>query len=379
MKGLFEYGNAVDRQHFVGREEEISRLSADFMFLTNTVVVAPQGWGKTSLVLQAARSACAKEPKLRFCHVDLSTVRDEERFLILLAQNVLRAVSDGIEDAVSNVKRHFSRIEPRIGFGNGSVSEITLDFDYGDVRTNRDLFIDFPYSVSRNSGLKIVVCIDEFHNVDSFSDAWNLLLMLQECWNLHKEVAYCLCGNGNAMMEKFVSTAKSFRMFGDRLDLRRISYMSMVRYIRERFADSGKYIDDEMAGLVIDTVDSNPFYVQQLAHFSWMNTSVVCSREVIMDTFCSIVDSMHLTFSTMTSGLTSQQLSFLHAVLAGEKVISSSEVLHRHGISSATSASRSKAAMLEKGIIHVYDERLCFSDPLYAFWLENRYFKHYKF
>jgi len=127
MKGLFEYGNAVDRQHFVGREEEISRLSADFMFLTNTVVVAPQGWGKTSLVLQAARSACAKEPKLRFCHVDLSTVRDEERFLILLAQNVLRAVSDGIEDAVSNVSV-ISR-----GLSQGSVS--------GTVRSVKSLLI----------------------------------------------------------------------------------------------------------------------------------------------------------------------------------------------------------------------------------------------
>lgn len=378
MERLFEYSKAVDNQYFVGRKEEIARLSADFMFLTNTVVVAPQGWGKTSLVRQAAKSACAKEPKLRFCHVDLSTVRDEDRFLVLLAQSVLRAVSDGIEDAVSNVKRHFSRIEPKISFGNGSVNEISLDFDHGDVRANRALFIDFPYSVSKNTGLKIVVCIDEFHNIDSFADPQNLLLLLQECWNLHKEVAYCLCGNGNAMMEKFVSTAKSFRMFGDRLDLRRISYMDLVRFIRERFADSGKYIDDEMAGLVIDVVDSNPFYVQQLAHFSWMNTSVVCSRDVIMEAFDSMISSMHMTFTTLTSGLTSQQLCFLHAVLAGERGISSSEVLHRHGISSATSASRSKAAMLEKGIIYLCDDRPCFSDPLYAFWLEHRYFKHYK-
>ena len=376
MEKLFEYSRYAENQYFVGRSEEISRLSTNFIFLTNTVVVAPHGWGKTSLVLQAAKVACAKEPKLRFCHVDLSVVRDEENLLTLLAQSVLRTVSTGIEDAVSNVKRYFARIEPKIGFGNGSVDDISLEFDHGDIRANRDLFIDFPSVVARNNGLRILVCIDEFHNIDTFTDPQNLLLRLQECWNLHKDVAYCLCGNGNAMMEKFVSNAKVFRMFGDRLDLGRISYMDFVRYIRGRFADSGKFVDNEIAGCIIDKADGNPFYIQQLAHFSWMNTSVVCSREVVDGVFSSIVDSMHLIFSTVTSGMTSQQLCYLHAVLAGEKVISASEVLHRHGISSATSASRSKAALLEKGIIHIFGGHPHFSDPVYAYWLANRYFKH---
>lgn len=374
MEKLFEYSKAVENQYFVGRKEEISRLSTNFIFLTNTVVVAPQGWGKTSLVLQAAKVAGIKEPKLRFCHVDLSVVRDEEGFLTLLAQSVLRAVSAGVEDAVSNVKRYFTRIEPKIGFGNGSVSDISLEFDTGDIRADRDLFIDFPSVVAKATGLRILVCIDEFHNIDTFSDPQSLLLRLQECWNLHKDVAYCLCGNGNAMMEKFVSNAKMFRMFGDRMDLGRIPYMDLVKYIRGRFADSGKYVDNEIAGYIIDKADSNPFYIQELAHFSWMNTSVVCSKEVVDGVFSAVVDSMHMIFSTVTSGLTSQQLCYLHAVLASEKVISSSDVLHRHGISSATSASRSKAALMEKGIIHNSGGTICFTDPLYAYWLGHRYF-----
>ena len=376
MERLFEYSRSVDGQFFVGRKEDVLKLTANFIFLTNTVVVAPQGWGKTSLVLQAARSACAKEPNLKFCHVDISTVRDEEQLLVALAQSVLRSVSENIEDVVSNVKRYFTRIEPRLSFGSESAKDITLDFDRCDVCANRDLFIDLPYTVSKATGLKIVVCIDEFHNIDTFSDPQSLLMALQECWNLHRNVAYCLCGNGNAMMEKFVSTAKSFRMFGERLNLGRISYVDLIKYIRDRFADSGKYIDDEMAGLIIDMVDSNPFYIQQLAHISWMNTSVVCSREVIVDAFNAVVDSMHLTFSTLTYGMTSQQLCYLHAVLSGEKVISSSDVLHRHGITSATSASRSKASLLEKGIIHISGGCPHFSDPLYAYWLAHKYFKH---
>lgn len=375
MEKRFEYSKPVENQYFVGREDEITRLSTNFMFLTNTIVVAPQGWGKTSLIMKAAKEASFKEPRLRFCHVDLSAVRDEERFLVLLAQSVLRAVSENIEPFLENVKRYFSRIEPKITFSGGSVKDICLDFDRSEVRNVRDVFIDLPDVVAKSAGLRLVVCIDDFHNIAMFPDCEDLLSRLQDSWNLHKEVGYCISGNGNAMMESFASTAKSFRMFGDRMDLGRITNADMVCYIRDRFADSGKYLDNEMAGLIIDLVKDNPFYVQQLAHLASMNTSVVCSREVIMDSFEAVVNSMHLVFSTLTSSLTSQQLCYLHAVLAGEKVISSSEVLHRYGISSATSASRSKAALLEKGIIHIYEGSACFSDPVYAFWLERRYFK----
>lgn len=375
MEKRFEYSKPVENQYFVGRKEELARLSTNFMFLTNTIVVAPQGWGKTSLIIKAAKEASFKEPKLRFCHVGLSTVRDEERFLVLLAQSVLRAISGNIESFFENVKRFFFRIEPKITFSGGSVKDICLDFDINDVRNGRDVFIDLPDAVAKSTGFRLVVCIDDFHNVEMFPGCEDFLLRLQDSWNLHKEVGYCISGNGNAVMEKFVSTAKSFRMFGDRLNLGRITNADMKCYIRDRFADSGKYLDNEMAGLIIDLVKDNPFYVQQLAHLAWMNTSVVCSREVIMDSFEAVVDSMHLVFSTLTSSLTSQQLCYLHAVLAGEKVISSSEVLHRHGISSATSASRSKSALLQKGMIYNADGRTSLCDPIFSYWLTDRYFK----
>ena len=51
------------------------------------------------------------------------------------------------------------------------------------------------------------------------------------------------------------------------------------------------------------------------------------------------------------------QLNYLKALIAGEKAISSTEVMHRYQISSTTSISRSK-----------------FQDPIYAYWLKSEYF-----
>jgi hypothetical protein len=105
-----------------------------------------------------------------------------------------------------------------------------------------------------------------------------------------------------------------------------------------------------------------------------MGTSVVCSREVVLQSFETIADQMDIAFRNITESLTTQQLCYLHAVLDGETVISTSEVLHRHRITSATSASRSKSSLLEKEIICVADGKVKFTDPLYSYWLKNRYF-----
>jgi hypothetical protein len=179
-----------------------------------------------------------------------------------------------------------------------------------------------------------------------------------------------------SFVEKFLKSVPMFYRYGDIVRIGHISRMDMVKSLREKFADSAKYLDDEIAGLICEKVKGNAFYTQQLAHLSWLGTSVVCSREVVLQSFETIVDQMDMVFRNITDSLTVQQLCYLHAVIAGETVISTSEVLHRHHITSATSASRSKAALLERGIVYNSDGRIFMTDPVYSYWLKNRFFNN---
>ena len=89
-----------------------------------------------------------------------------------------------------------------------------------------------------------------------------------------------------------------------------------------------------------------------------------------------MVDQMSLLFKTLTSTLTNQQLCYMNALLSGEKIISTSDILHKYRITSATSASRSKTALLEKDILTIGRDGIRFTDPLYAFWLRHKYFSN---
>ena len=373
METPFDNIKTSVNQYFVGRKEELSRLSADFSFMTNTVVISPQGWGKTSLVSKAAEIASARDPKLRFCFVDMFNIRVEEDFYVSLLQNVIKSVSSGVEDAVGLFSSVFAEVKPRIEFGAG-LPDLRIGLDRDTVRRYRDLILDLPQKLADERDVKLVVCVDDFHMAELFDDTDDFLHRLDTRWAAHEKAAYCLCSSPNGMVEKFAEKSISFHIYGQVMNLGKMDEKDLVTMLRDRFMDSGKYLDDEKALMMIELAGGCPYYVHQIANLSWMRTSVVCSEDVIYESHASLVDQSSLVFAMLTAGLTEQQVCYLRAVVSGETVISSAEVLHRHNITSATSASRSKAALLHKGIVCNVGDRVSVTDPIYAYWLKHKYF-----
>ena len=72
MDSPFVYGKIATDTSFTDREEETTSLVKDFRNLTNTVLISPRRWGKSSLVRRAAMEAMEEDPALRICHVDIS-------------------------------------------------------------------------------------------------------------------------------------------------------------------------------------------------------------------------------------------------------------------------------------------------------------------
>lgn len=373
METPFDNIKTSVNQYFVGRKEELSRLSADFSFMTNTVVISPQGWGKTSLVSKAAEIASARDPKLRFCFVDMFNIRVEEDFYVSLLQNVIKSVSSGVEDAVGLFSSVFAEVKPRIEFGAG-LPDLRIGLDRDTVRRYRDLILDLPQKLADERDVKLVVCVDDFHMAELFDETDDFLHRLDTCWASHEKAAYCLCSSPNGMVEKFAQKSITFHIYGQVMNLGKMDEKDLVTMLRDRFMDSGKYLDDEKALMMIELAGGCPYYVHQIANLSWMRTSVVCSEDVIYESHASLVDQSSLVFAMLTAGLTEQQVCYLRAVVSGETVISSAEVLHRHNITSATSASRSKAALLHKGIVCNVGDRVSVTDPIYAYWLKHKYF-----
>lgn len=376
MKSPFLFDGTVSNQYFTGRTDEISRLAANFTFLTSTLIAAPQGWGKSSLVRRAAETASARDHELRVARMDLFNVRGEEEFQICLAQAIIRAVSRSVEDAIEHISMLLGQLSPKVGVGSGRTEEITIDISWSEIRRYKDIILRLPAKAAEELGVKIIVCIDNFHNIAWFDDPDGFIRNLEDHISRQKNVAYCICGNDGRIMERMAKSFRPISVYGEDMKIGKIRSKEMITFICDKFAETSKYIDKETARYILDAVEEHPGYIQQLAHLSWLQTSVVCTKEIIARSHQTMVDQMSMLFKTLTSTLTNQQLCYLNAILSGERIISTSDVLHRYRITSATSASRSKAALLEKDILTAGAEGISFTDPLYAYWLKHKYFSN---
>jgi hypothetical protein len=375
METPFTYGKIATDKDFIDREVETTNLVWNFVSLSNTIIIAPRRWGKSSLVNKAAKLAMEQDSKLRICHIDLFNVRNEEHFYSLLAQKVIAATSTKWEDAVESAKSFFSHLVPKISIGSDPTNEVSIDFDWETVKQNPDEVLDLAEKIAKKKGLKIVICVDEFQNIAEFTDPDYFQKKLRSHWQQHQDVAYCLYGSKrHMMMEVFTNSSKPFYKFGNLMFLNKIDTPYLVEFFNSRFADTSKSINKDAANLIVELVDNHPYYAQQLAQQSWLRTKDVCTVEIVREAHAALVEQLSLLFVTITETLTTQQLNYLKALIAGEKAISSTDVMHRYQISSTTSIARSKAALIKNDVLDNKAGKISFQDPIYAYWLKTEYF-----
>ena len=375
METPFIFGKIATEKNFTDRELETANLVQNFTSLINTIIISPRRWGKSSLVNKAAKLAMVQDSKLRICHIDLFNVRNEEHFYSLLAQKVIAATSTKWEEAVESAKSFFSHLVPKISIGSDPTNEVSIDLDWETVKQNPDEVLDLAEKIAKKKGLKIVICVDEFQNIAEFTDPDYFQKKLRSHWQQHQNVAYCLYGSKrHMMMEVFTNSSKPFYKFGNLMFLNKIDTPYLVQFFNSRFADTGKSINEDAANLIVKLVDNHPYYAQQLAQQSWLRTKDICTVEIVCEAHAALVEQLSLLFVTITETLTTQQLNYLKALIAGEKAISSTDVMHRYKISSTTSIARSKAALIKNDILDNKAGEISFQDPIYAYWLKTEYF-----
>lgn len=376
MEAPFIFGRIATDDNFTDREQETAHLVNNFESLINTIIISPRRWGKSSLVNKAAKTALAEDKKLRVCTVDLFNVKTEEQFYTAFARSIIQGTANKWEEAVENAKKFFSHLVPKISIGTDPMNEVSIDFDWSEVKKNPDEVIDLPEQIAKAKGIKVVVCVDEFQNIAEFDDPLFFQRKLRAHWQRHQQVSYCLYGSKrHMMMEVFADSSMPFYKFGDLFFLNKIDTEHLVSFISERFKSTGKEITEEACRKIVSLTDNHPYYTQQLSQLSWLRTSDMCNESIVATAHESLVEQLSLLFTNMMETFSFQQTCYLHAVIAGERSITSAETMYKYHISSATSASRSLKTLVNKDILDNTAGKITFQDPIFEYWLRNVYYK----
>ena len=80
-----------------------------------------------------------------------------------------------------------------------SDSSQTYEFSFGisfkDNKMGYDEILDLPQVIANDTGKKIIVCIDEFQNINEYEDSLAFQRKLRAHWQKQTSVCYCLYGS----------------------------------------------------------------------------------------------------------------------------------------------------------------------------------------
>ena len=155
----------------------------------------------------------------------------------------------------------------------------------------------------------------------------------------------------------------------------KISNEEWKKYIVTRFKDTGKNITAEMAGYLAEQVENHPYYVQQLAQYTWLRTSKTCSRETVDHALQAMLNSLNLQFVNLMDSLSEKQRNFLCAVCNGVKNYSATETLRQYHLGTSGNIRILKNALLKRDLIDVSGKNIEIQDPLLKRWIMQEYVK----
>ncbi len=376
METPFVFGKIASSDYFTNRTDEINQLTNNFSAQINTVIISPRRWGKSSLVRKAAEITSQNNSKIKFCFIDMFNVRTEEQFYQHLSQEILKIFSSKLEEIIEASKKFLSSIVPKISFSPDINSEFSISADWEQIKKQPDEIIELAENMAKSKDIQVVICIDEFQNIAGFDEPLEFQKKLRSHWQYHQKVSYCLYGSKRHMLlDVFNSQSMPFYKFGDIIFLNKITENHWVPFIIGRFAATEKIISQENALLICRLAENHSFYVQQLAHLSWIGTENDCSENNIVTAFENLLLQLEFLYQANTDALSNTQINFIEAVLNDETQFSSKEMIKKYKLGTSANVSRIKQALVNKEILEIRGNSIEFLDPMYKNWLKKHYFQ----
>ena len=376
METPFLYGRIAEEVNFTDRESEVQQLIRHFDNLINTTIISPRRWGKTSLVNRVSDLITKSDKEILFCHVDIFNCRTEEQFYEAYANAILKTTTNAWDEFVAGVKKYLGRFVPSVSFSDTTQTyELSFGLKLKENQLSFDEILDLPQVIANDIQKKIVVCIDEFQNINEYDEPLAFQRKLRSHWQKHSLVCYCLYGSKRHMLLNiFNDYNMPFYKFGEILFLQKIKREDWVKFISKRFADTGKYISEELCGQIADLMKNHPYYTQQLSQQVWFRTTKKCTKEVLDDAFTGLIGQLSLLFTNVIDSLTPKQINFLIAVADGVANFSTKEILEKYQLGTSANIKNLRKATLEKDLIDILPGNITeIQDPAFEYWLKNVY------
>ncbi len=371
MGKAFVYGMSVGGDNFTDRIEETKRIKLDFENGINVILISPRRMGKTSLIKKVISEM--DSPEIKVVYMDIYDCRSEYDFYNRFAETMMKSTGNQLEQVMENIKRFLVRVSPKLSFSPEPNSEFSVSLGITPKDYSPEEILDLPERIAKEQGIRIVVCIDEFQQIDEFADSLTVQKRLRGVWQHHQHVSYCFFGSKKHLMENiFQSRRMPFYQFGEMLHLKCIPTEYWVPFICSRFEKYGKKISEEYAARICHTVKNYSSYVQQLAWNVMAETEIEVNEESFTEGFNALLEQNSSLFIQQTEGLTTYQLNFIRLLCNGiHSGFNTQSVVELYSLGSKSNVDRIKKCLIDRELITIEKEGVFLADCVFELWFKR--------
>lgn len=367
----FIYGVSVSGDNFTDRVKETKRLKMDFENGLNVVLISPRRMGKTSLVKKVQQSVDTEI--IHTIYMDIYDCRSEYDFYNKFAEAILKQTSNKADIFLEKVKNFLTRLTPKVSFNVDPNSDFSVSLGITPKEYKPEEILQLPELIAQQMGKHLVICIDEFQQVAEWTASLQIQKRMRGVWQHQEHVSYCLFGSKQHMMNKLFQNKKMpFYQFGEPNYLQPIATEDWIPFIQQKFADKGLAISEQHVKEICNIVRNQSSYVQQLAWNVMINTDHEVTDESIQEGVKDLLTQCTPLFMEQIGPLTSYQMNFLRAIIAGQhNQFTSQAVLSTYQLGTKSNISRIQEVLLEKDFIESTPDGFFLSDSVMELWLKN--------
>lgn len=382
MPQSFIYDRPVTGKDFYGRISECEDFAARLGRFENIAVSGTPKSGKSSMVRQAFRLLDKSMGECNVVDVDLLSVRTLEQFCKVFGETILRFFANTPEEYSDLISKYA---------GDGGVLFDSLNFaseddimtfsTAPDLKTVRQILF-MPFGLADECGKPLFVCLKHFQNVLSFDDCDGFLRCLANClMDFRSEAGEPACsfvfiGSGLNAMKEIFERRHFLGKCVSTVYLSAVDQSCAIPEISRRMLTSGKVIDQKSALSVYEFFKGDVYYINRFCAICDFLSRGYIQEPVLQEALSLLLGACEPFFKYMVSDLTGYQISMLEVLVDGNVRPGSADVIRKYGLNSSANVKRLKDALMKKEIIFFDKQDVPhFQDPLFEYWLANRYFK----
>jgi uncharacterized protein len=351
----FHYGALALGDAFADRETELAELRADVLNGQDVVIFAPRRFGKSSLV-ERAREQLVAEGVL-IAHLDVMTAPTKEK----LAEKLARTIHDDLASALDRAREaaldlfRGLRVTPKITV-DPNTGALGFGFDAGysaeEVDATLERLLELPGEIGADRKRRVALVLDEFQEIVAIDPL--LPRLLRSVFQRQPEVAHVYLGSKRHMLEAiFNDENEPFWRSARRMELSVIPRELFIGFVHERFAASGKMVEERVVDRVLALTGGHPYATQELCYFLWERTAsrARAGVEELDAALDAVLNSEHAHFTLVWEGASAGQRLLLGALAAEPGRPFTAEYRRRHRLPPATNVQKALRALTRRELV----------------------------